>query len=58
MRMLLEPSWAVLEFELAAMLHCVIASYWARMQAGRVFRPTLQVRLYRLRAPAHAVRSA
>jgi hypothetical protein len=45
MRVLLEPSWAVLEFELAAMLHCVIASYWARMQAAHVVRPTLQARV-------------
>ena len=41
--MILEPSWAVLEFELASVLHCIVKSYWERMQAGRIFRPTLQV---------------
>ena len=39
---MLEPSWAVLEFELASVLHCIVNSYWSRMQAGRIFRPTLQ----------------
>lgn len=43
MRVMLEPSWAFLEFELASVLHCIVNSYWARMQAGRIFRPTLQV---------------
>jgi hypothetical protein len=43
LHVILEPSWAVLEFELASVLHCIVKSYWERMQAGRIFRPTLQV---------------
>ncbi len=43
LRVMMEPSWAVLEFELASVLHCIVNSYWSRMQAGKIFRPTLQV---------------
>jgi hypothetical protein len=48
MRLLLEPSYANLEFELASALHCIISSYWRRMQActspsAAGFRPEVQV---------------
>ena len=44
---LLEPSWAVLEFELASALHGVIKKYWYSQQVRRktIFRPRSQVRL-------------
>ncbi len=50
MRLLLEPSYANLEFELASALHCIINGYWRRMQActniGTAgFRPEVQVLL-------------
>lgn len=44
MRLLLNPSYPVLEFELAAALHCVINTFWQRMQSDPNYRPTLQVR--------------
>lgn len=48
MRLLLEPSYATLEFELASALHCIISSYWRRMQVAKPrgttgFRPEVQV---------------
>lgn len=43
MRLLLNPSYPVLEYELAAALHCVINAFWQRMQTDPNYRPTLQV---------------
>lgn len=43
LRLLLEPSYAVLEFELASALHCIINSHWKRMQQNSAFRPAIQV---------------
>ena len=47
MRLLLEPSYATLEFELASVLHCVVNAYWRRVQpvavGGTHFRPEVQV---------------
>ncbi len=53
MRLLLEPSYATLEFELASALHCIISSYWRRMQGATPrgttgFRPEVQVRFLSL----------
>ena len=48
LRLLLEPSYAVLEFELASALHCIIHSHWQRMLQNSAFRPSVQV----LRLPA------
>ncbi|BDA49628.1 hypothetical protein COCOBI_14-2480 [Coccomyxa sp. Obi] len=45
MRLLLNPSYPVLEYELAAALHCVINAFWQRMQSDPNYRPTLQVRV-------------
>lgn len=46
LRVLMEPSWAVLEFELASALHGVIKKYWQRQSVRRdmLFRPNPQVR--------------
>ena len=43
--MLMEPSWAVLEFELASALHGVLKNYWHSQQVRRktMFRPRSQV---------------
>ncbi len=46
LRLLLEPSYAVLEFELASALHCIINSHWKRLLQNAAFRPTVQVHLY------------
>ena len=43
LRLLLEPSYAVLEFELASALHCIINAHWERMLQNAAFRPTVQV---------------
>ena len=43
LRLLLEPSYAVLEFELASALHCIINSHWKRLLQNAAFRPTVQV---------------
>ena len=48
LRLLLEPSYAVLEFELASALHCIIHSHWQRLLQNSAFRPSVQV----LRPPA------
>lgn len=48
LRLLLEPSYAVLEFELASALHCIIHSHWQRLLQNSAFRPSVQV----LRHPA------
>ncbi|BDA49627.1 hypothetical protein COCOBI_14-2470 [Coccomyxa sp. Obi] len=50
MRLLLEPSYATLEFELASVLHCVVNAYWRRVQplasaGGTHFRPEVQIRV-------------
>ena len=52
LRVLMEPSWAVLEFELASALHGVIKKYWKqqRVQRDMLFRPNPQVRLQKNRA--------
>ena len=44
LRLLLEPSYAVLEFELASALHCIINAHWERLLQNATFRPTVQVR--------------
>ena len=45
LRVLMEPSWAVLEFELASALHGVVKKYWRSQQIRRelIFRPMPQV---------------
>ncbi len=45
-RVLMEPSWAVLEFELASALHGVIKMYWRRynVRSQLIFRPNPQAR--------------
>lgn len=45
MPVLMEPSWAVLEFELASALHGVVKNYWHSHQVRRktIFRPRSQV---------------
>ncbi|KAK9831494.1 hypothetical protein WJX81_002371 [Elliptochloris bilobata] len=46
LRVLMEPSWAVLEFELASALHGVIKKYWKSQHIRRelIFRPMPQIR--------------
>ena len=41
----MEPSWAVLEFELASAMHGVIKKYWRSQNVQRemIFRPMPQV---------------
>lgn len=51
MRLQLNPSYPVLEYELASALHCVINGYWQRMQRDPNFRPTVQVPPRALFAP-------
>ena len=45
LRVLMEPSWAVLEFELASAMHGVIKKYWRSQNVRRemIFRPMPQV---------------
>ena len=44
----MEPSWGVLEFELASALHGVIKKYWNKQSVRRdmLFRPNPQVKFY------------
>lgn len=46
--MLMEPSWGVLEFELASALHGVIKKYWNKQSVRRdmLFRPNPQVKFF------------
>lgn len=43
LRLLLEPSYGVLEYELASALHCIIYAHWQRLLHNTAFRPTVQV---------------
>jgi hypothetical protein len=43
MWLMLNPSYPVMEYELASALHCAINASWQRMQRDPDFRPAVQV---------------
>ncbi|KAK9904804.1 hypothetical protein WJX75_002805 [Coccomyxa subellipsoidea] len=45
MWLMLNPSYPVMEYELASALHCAINASWQRMQRDPDFRPAVQVRV-------------